>query len=146
MRPEQKGFTLPELLVAMMIMLILAGTMTLSPNIGRQSTKNEAERVAAKMKSLTQRADRIKGSFDVVIEDNELKVTWHVEDAGKLNTTMQATTGCKYSSNTFSNYSVLRYPNSAIISVDTQPTGKYHIEITGAGTSPYYVAISGDNI
>lgn len=148
---RRKGFTLVELIIAIMIMGILAGAMTLNSTMSRQTARKEAEKVALLLSSLTQRADRIKGSFDIVLQDQKgttdeyqtISVDWHVGKLLGLSLPLKASTGCSFSG--VVNYSVLKYPNGVLVkTVKTEEANAGCIKVKGAGESPYYVIISKD--
>ena len=76
MENRRRGFTLTELIVGVVVMVVTLGVATMSLTSTDQTPKREAERIAMYLTRLTQKSDRIKVSFDVELKDNKLAVSW----------------------------------------------------------------------
>ena len=152
---KQRGFTLVELIIAMMIMAILAGSMTLSSSTGRQTAKREAERLAAKLGSITIKANREHRTFTLKFNTNDnaksFDINWDV--AGRDTETIIASSGCSYSPISGDNkkkiskfqYKPANFPYGASVFIrNDEPSGHFHVKVTGADANDSYVFISGD--
>lgn len=154
---RHRAFTLVEIIIAIMLLGILAGTMTLSGGRAKQTAQKEAEKVAALIKSASQKADRVKVGFTLKLYNNaSIDVSWDgTYKPHDLVTPLNASNGCSFEfyqqnqqkNNTIS-YSLKAYSGIAIINTEHissgTPSEKIYIKVSGAGTSPYYVTISGD--
>lgn len=152
---NRRGLTMIELLVGMMVMMITLSAARLSMNSVKQTPKREAERIVAYLTRLTQKADRIQVSFDVVVEDGEkMSVKWAGSSTEEESLT--ASRECSYSTYNFTQvdtaykmtYNYINYPMGAKIFVSesassyTDITKQRYITITAKGESSCYVIIT----
>ena len=101
------AFSLTELLVAMTVIVILAGAVTLSSTtMGRQTAKREAERVAEKLRSVAMKSDREHKSYTIKFPnkgDAGLDYFEILDETKDLNhkviETFNASKGCKFKTN-----------------------------------------------
>ena len=95
-----KSFSLVELLVAIAITLILAGTIALSvKRIGKPSAKSEAERLASYLIGLTKKYGSIRKNFDIEFDShNQLTQfsVWPAERKLRKLDTYKMKTGCTF--------------------------------------------------
>lgn len=94
------AFSMTELLVTMMLIFILAGVMTLNPDLAAQPARREAERLAAKLESLMKKADRMHIGFYMKVSGDAISFQWMKEkayEAENIEPDFIASTGCFYS-------------------------------------------------
>ena len=103
MRP---AFTLTEVIVGIMIMAITYMAMSLSPSTADQSSEHEAEKLAAYIYSIIQRADRLHTNFEMDMCFNSsgkyhyVEIKWDgVEWPNNIDASFRASAGCKYTDN-----------------------------------------------
>ena len=70
------GFTLPELIIAITVLGVMAGAVTLSSVVGKQTAKAEAEKIAAEIQKLLKTADRTHEGFCLETQDKILCYKW----------------------------------------------------------------------
>ena len=73
---RRNGFTLVELLTAIVVMTIISGAAMMSLTAADQTAKREAERVQAYIYDLMRKADRAHVNFEIVVASDKLTVTW----------------------------------------------------------------------
>ena len=92
-----RAFTIVELTIAVLVMLVMISVATLSPTAVRQSAKSEAEKLQAYIYRTMQKADRIHKNFYLEFLSGFVRVNWHdistVDDSFKISDT------CQYSQN-----------------------------------------------
>ncbi len=89
---KYRAFSLAELLISMLILAIMTGAFTLGTNIGRNTAKREAEKIVARLHSMTERAARQRANFKMTIDNgSEINFVWQL--AGK---SMQDSTDTPY--------------------------------------------------
>lgn len=146
---RRKGFTLTELLMGIVVMTIMASAAVLSMSVADQTSKREAEKVAAYLVRLVEKSDRIKHGFNLEIKDsNKIVVSWNADEESE---SLLATSGCTYAAWNFDDnmiYNDTNYPMGAKIftseSNDEYTDTKKHkyITVTSGNTSPYYVILT----
>ncbi|MBR0184782.1 MAG: type II secretion system protein, partial [Synergistaceae bacterium] len=107
---RRNGFTLVELLTAIVVMTIISGAAMMSLTAADQTAKREAERVQAYIYDLMRKADRAHVNFTMKLygNGNNLIVTWNngnttvVEDASFF-----LTDGCYFEKNLEQKYSFM---------------------------------------
>ena len=156
---SRKGFTLIEVLMSVTIMSIMAGVMTLSYHVADQTPMREAEKLAAYLRRLIQKSNRIKVGFQVEIPHvAALNVSWDISGDHK-EPPFDISAGLRYAPHFDSadlsstsilkmNYNYRCYPNGASINVlgnvSSYQVGNKHkyIEISSDKSLPYYVLIT----
>ncbi len=91
---SRKGFTLIEIVVGILVMMLLLTVARLSITIEGQSAKREAERVAAYLYRLMQMADRRRQNFDISTFRDHISIKW--EGTASIDTSFKASPGCEY--------------------------------------------------
>ena len=77
MGSKRKGLTMIELITAVVIMGIIAGMSSISLTSSKQSfPKREAERIAAYLMKLTEKASRMKINFKATLSAERLAIQW----------------------------------------------------------------------
>lgn len=78
MQKKLNGFSMIELLTAVLVTAILSMAFVFIPSMTRQSAKSEAEKIAAKIKNLMQQADRRHIGFTIEFYENinEVRIKW----------------------------------------------------------------------
>ncbi len=142
---SKRGFTLIEVLMSVSIMSIMTGVMILNYHAADQTPKREAEKVAAYIVRLTNKSDRIKIGFEMIISGDSLCVSWGNNSIKEPSFDISA--GLTYN-HSFDEgklkYNYETYPRGAKISVsDNKEENKSYIEIKSAAnlSSPCYVRI-----
>ena len=120
-------------------------------NFTKQSAKNEAEKVVMYIQSLMKKSDRIHTSFDIVMEENEIRPSWgkHGENR-KKSEYLEPSAGCSYTPSAEKmTYDRNNFTNKSQVIVDEidnkDKDGKvydYYIEITDSSGTKCYVGIS----
>ncbi len=87
--------TITELLTGLTILIILAGVTSLSPNIYRQTSKREAEKIYATLLNCMHKADRERVSFKLEVEEQQLKICWYTPGADTYEK-FPVSRGCSY--------------------------------------------------
>ena len=72
MENNRKGFSLVELITACVLMAVLTGVATIGLTAANQTPKREAQRIAAYLAALTEKADRMKLDFKVKLDASKL--------------------------------------------------------------------------
>ena len=153
---KRKAFTLTEVVVTVLILGIMAGALVLSPNSSKQSAKREAERTAAKINRLIATADRMHITLWIDVKDDslEIRTSKRYDADDEPQEKFPVTPGCSYSRyqttkhfsyNVSSSESVKSHENFTMnninVDVDTDPQGKYNIQVKDSASSLYYVVI-----
>ena len=153
---SKKGFTLIEVLMSVTIMSIMAGVMTLSYHVADQTPMREAEKLAAYLRRLIQKSNRIKVGFQVEIPNaTALYVSWDISGDHK-EPPFDISAGLRYAPYFATEetptlkmiYDYKNYPNGASINVlgnvSSYQVGNKHkyIEISSDKSLPYYVLIT----
>ena len=153
---RRRAFTLTEVVIAVLVLGIMAAAMTLRPDSAKQTAKREAERIAAVISRLIEKADRNHSAFWFIPEGNTLYIvrgrTYSASAREELD--FKASAGCSFTSsparlgyNTESNtsYAVISTNTTPAVRVEvssqTQDKAKYAITVTGADKSTCYVYI-----
>lgn len=154
---SKKGFTLIEVLMSVTIMSIMAGVMTLSYHVADQTPMREAEKLAAYLRRLIQKSNRIKVGFQVEIPNaTALYVSWDISGDHK-EPPFDISAGLRYAPHfdstklveTYTSqmiYDYINYPKGAKIDVlsnvsNLNKLGYKYIEISSDKSLPYYVLI-----
>lgn len=133
---SRKGFTLIEIVVGILVMLLLLTVARLSITIEGQSAKREAERVEAYIYRLMQMADRRRQNFDLDTFQDYIEIKW--EGIVSIDTSFKASPGCSYSDNFVDiTYNVM---NRRFKKGDKDEGGT--ITINGADNDKWFVILS----
>lgn len=73
---KRRAFTMIELLVGIAVLAVLAGAFALSPKIGRQTARREAERIYSLLNKYISRAERTHKNFKIVFTQADNYVTF----------------------------------------------------------------------
>ncbi|MBQ9419852.1 MAG: prepilin-type N-terminal cleavage/methylation domain-containing protein [Synergistaceae bacterium] len=76
MTKVKRGFSLVELFIAIVVMMILASAVTLNINSQRQTAKQEAEKLAAYLHDLMRQADKRHQNFTIDFVGDST-ISWH---------------------------------------------------------------------
>lgn len=125
----QKAFTLTELAIGILIAAIAGAAISLSSLSAKQTAKHEAERVAAYIYRMVQKADRIHRGFWMNTNPGYIYINWN---SGPEDDSFKASPGCSYEG--FFKEGNLTYNIS-----DKRFPGGGHITITDSAGEKYYV-------
>lgn len=130
---KRKGFTLVELIISLLVMSITYAAMSMSSAAAKQTAEHEAERLAAYIYRLMDKADMLHNNFYIVTAPGYILVNW---DSGPEDTSFKATAGCSYSSNFWGgklryNSRKRRFKNGGTITVKDSQDGVYYVIIAG---------------
>ena len=85
---RRKAFTLTEVVIAILVLGIMAASLTLSPNSARQTAKREADLIVTQLYRLIETANRKHVSFKVLFDGTEQKdyvlVEWQTPETSQL--------------------------------------------------------------
>lgn len=97
---RRNGFTLVELLTAIVVMTIISGAAMMSLTAADQTAKREAERVQAYIYDLMRKADRAHVDFEIdantILNNGHVTVKWYGKET-ITDTSFIPTDGCYYS-------------------------------------------------
>ena len=94
MGSRRRGFTLIEIMTAMLVMAVITGVATMSITSAKQTAKREAERMQAYIYRQMQKADRIHKNFTLQVDGEYLTVNWG--DSANTDTSFKASDGCRF--------------------------------------------------
>lgn len=156
---KRRAFTLTEIVVSIVILGIMAASLTLSSSSSNQTAKMEAERIATMMNRLIETADRMNSTFWFMIKTNGFYIfngkEYKSGEEKKLDFKISA--GCKCSA--VDDYKNMCYladdlnkapqgmyrkisKRNVSITIETAPktgTRIFNILVTAQGTSAYVV-------
>lgn len=148
---KRKGFTLFEIMTAVVLMVIMTAIASMSLTSLSQTSKREAEKLSAYLTRLVQKSDRTKASFDMVMKSSEFVVSWlkHNRNVESFDFNKD----CSYSYSNFETvgsekrliYDWKRYPRGVKIftaSSNAGYTSSKYITIKDAKSHAYYVIIT----
>ena len=152
---RRKAFTITELAVAMLIMTTMAAAIALNTNTAKQTAKNEAERIAAVINRLIERADRTHSRFWFIPEENNIYIAltkdYNKNSTPKEKLDFKINSGCSFSSSpTIMGYNTEGSTTSNVIiktavrvevSSETKDNAKFTLTVTGADASTCYVYV-----
>ncbi len=90
---KRTGFTLVELIITLLVMSITYAAMTMSSAAAKQTAEHEAERLAAYIYRLMDKADMIHNNFSMITAPGYILINWV---SGVQDTSFKATPGCRY--------------------------------------------------
>lgn len=131
---KRKGFTLVELIISLLVMSITYAAMSMSSAAAKQTAEHEAERLAAYIYRLMDKADMLHNNFYIVTAPGYILVNWG--DADSVDTSFKATAGCRYESNFWGgklkyNSRKRRFNNGGKITIKDSQGGVYYVIIAG---------------
>ena len=156
---RRKAFTLTEVVIAVLILGIMAAAMTLRPDSAKQTAKREAERIAAVISRLIEKADRNHSAFWFIPEGNTLYIVrgrtysasareeldFKVSGGCTVSSASSTEKGIGYNTEAKSCYVVLssqKTPGIRVeVSSETKSDAKYTITVTGADNSACFIYI-----
>ena len=157
---KRKAFTLTELLIGMLIMVITAGVFTLNSNmIGRHTAKREAERVAAYIQTHFRKADITQNVLWITITSEEIEIKagefydyLAYTNAKSVDEPLHASTGCTFPDNLRLVYPATKdrkqgaitfkpVSSGASVNIGTDTEGQYCLTVNGADGETYNVLI-----
>ena len=92
-RNRERGFTLIEIVTAMLVMAVIAGAAMMSITSAKQTAKREKQRMMAYIYRLMQKADRTHKNFYIQVASDHLTVNWN----GDVDDSFKASDGCSFS-------------------------------------------------
>lgn len=93
---KRSAMTITELLTGLAVLAILAGVTSLSPDLYKQTSKREAERVYAKLLNVIHKADTERIAFNLEVRSQQIIIHWYAPNAAK-DEKFPASRGCSYS-------------------------------------------------
>lgn len=127
---KRKGFTLVELIISLLVMSITYAAMSMSSAAAKQTAEHEAERLAAYIYRLMDKADMLHNNFYIVTDPGYILVNW---DSGPDDLSFKATQGCRYEMEGKLTYNSRkrRFNNGGTITVKDSQDGVYYVIIAG---------------
>ncbi len=104
---RRRAFTLAELTVGVVVMMVTLGVATMSLRSTDQTAKREAERLAAYLYRQIDKAERIHKGFTMKVGTNSVTINWG--DLYSEDTSFKASDGCSYNLQGSRNYNVNRH-------------------------------------
>ena len=133
-RNRKRGFTLIEIVTAMLVMAVIAGAGMMSITSAKQTAKREAERVQAYIYRKMQKADRMHKDFTLELSGTYIYTNWN--DEANKEKDYQASAGCTYEHNFEGHSCHYTFNNRRFEWPGT-------ITVNGADGNTYYVYIAG---
>ena len=94
---RRKGFTLAELIVGVVVMIVTLGVATMSLRSTDQTARREAERLTAYINRQKDKAERIHKDFNMTVDPYKVLINWG--DRQYDDASFEASDGCGYSKN-----------------------------------------------
>ena len=96
---KRSAMSLTELLVGIAILTILAGITHLSPDLYKQTSKREAEKICAILSNYIQKANATQVAFNFEVNTKQIKFVWQNTSLSpsERTKTFDASSGCSYS-------------------------------------------------
>lgn len=155
---KRRAFTLTEIVISIVILGIMAASLTLSSSSSKQTAKMEAERIAVVMNRLIDSAGRTHSRFWFIPENNEIYISRekdYYSSTTREKTNFKISPGCSFShsqgvmgydteSTTFSGVIIKTSETPAVrveVSDETKDDAKYTITVRGADSSTYFVYV-----
>ena len=91
-RNRKRGFTLIEIVTAMLVMAVITGAAMMSITSAKQTAKREKQRMMAYIYRLMQKADRTHKNFNIQVVSDHLIVNWN----GDVDDSFKASGGCTF--------------------------------------------------
>ena len=138
---KRSALTLVELIAGLAILAIIAGVTSLNTDFSRQSSVNEAAKVAKFLTSSMVKADSLQSNFELAVESQSIRVTWVKSSfkAQRREEVLEASRGCSYEW-----YSATYRANSQELEYSTE-TNSFNkggtITVYGRG-NPHYAIIA----
>ena len=117
MENRRRGFTLAELIVGVVVMVVTLGVATMSLRSTDQTAKREEERLAAYIYRQMDKAVRIHKSFTMTVGIDSVTINWGEQSSE--DTSFKASDGCRYNlqGSRVYNASKQSFPQGATINV-----------------------------
>ncbi|MBQ3347689.1 MAG: type II secretion system protein [Synergistaceae bacterium] len=132
---KRRAFTLTELIVGVVVMIVTLGVATMSLRSMDQTAKRETERLVAYIYRQMDKAERIHAIFTLLIDKTAVQIKWNSYTDWEIE--HRASDGCTYED------------NYGTKSITYKPTNKMfvpgHITVSGPNGDTYYVILAGIN-
>lgn len=127
---KRRAFTAAELIISLLVMSITYAAMSLSSASAKQTAQHEAERLAAYIYSLMEKADKIHNGFYIITAPGYIYVNWN---SGPEDISFKATPGCRYEMEGTLKYNSLKklFTSGRTITVKDSQGGVYYVIIAG---------------
>ncbi|MBQ3347688.1 MAG: type II secretion system protein [Synergistaceae bacterium] len=152
MENRRRGFTLAELIVGVVVMIVTLGVATMSLRSTDQTPKREAERIAMFLTRLTQKSDRIKMDVTVKMENGKLVSLWNNNKGEEIELSTECNCVFRNMDNNTWTYERVEYPNGVKIdarsNLDKVVNGKLQVDYYYKNMSSEghrYIKITNDN-
>lgn len=132
---KRRAFTAAELIISLLVMSITYAAMSLSSASAKQTAQHEAERLAAYINRLIDKADMIHNNFYMITVPGYMHINW---GSGPEDISFKASSGCSYSSNFWGGKLTYNSRKKRFNSGGT-------ITVTDSQGEVYYVIIAGIN-
>ena len=103
---RRRGFTLAELIVGVVVMIVTLGVATMSLRSTDQTAKREAERLVAYIYRQIDKAERVHDGFTMTVNTQSVTIDWR---GGPSDTSFEASDGCHYNLKDSRYYNVNRH-------------------------------------
>ncbi|MBQ7545087.1 MAG: hypothetical protein IJT02_09130 [Synergistaceae bacterium] len=119
---KRSALTLVELIAGLAILALIAGVTSLNTDFSRQTSVNEAAKVAKFITSSMVKADNLHSNFTLAVESQSIKITWMRLPYGSegREEVLEASRGCSYTVNNANieySYSSSAYSKGGTIAV-----------------------------
>ena len=156
---RRRAFTLTEVVVSILVMGIMASAIVLSSSSSKQTANSEAERAAALIGRLIERADRTRSAFWLDVKNDRLEIRTGADyGTAERENDFNASKGCSFSrygtdkkhlsynvpalavqNSTHRNFGM----NNVMLDIKSEPEDSdYNIQVKSSGsTSDYYIVL-----
>ena len=155
---RRRAFTLTEVAIVILILGIMAASITLSTNTAKQTAENEAKRLAVVLNRLIETADRTHSRFWFIPKDNNIYISR--DEVYNFSTDIEqlkfkVSSGCSFSSSlvalgyntkgsTYNVYIIDTSKKPAVrveVSSEIKSNSVFTLTVTGAESSTCYVYV-----